>query len=198
MTSRLAAALQALDGFRSLAGRVSDAPATPLADDEYRDWIVENNGGVAYDGCLRLFPVRSSEGLVDLDSWNAPHGWKESFADLAPSLSIFGEDAFGLQFAFSDAGNVVIFWSETGELESLGYGVREFLLRIAADPDGTISYNLHRQGIAALGSLQLNQHFAFKVETALGGHLSLDNLTVVDAQAHMRALGKIALQLRRM
>jgi hypothetical protein len=87
---------------------------------------------------------------------------------------------------------VAIFWPETGETERLDIDQTEFYRLIKQDPDGTINYSLYRQAVEKLGELSLGQHFAFKIELALGGQLDVDNVVMMDATEHMNMLGKLA------
>jgi hypothetical protein len=188
--------LAELPGFTPLREVGSVAPRLALPDEEYRAWLQENNGAYAFGGCLRLFPTRSVHRLADIDSWNDASGWKRLYGKLSPSVAIFAEDVFGLQFGFDQKGTVTAFWSETGEVEDLGYGLREFLARIVAKPEETISYDTFQRARKALGSVGLHEHLACRVETALGGRFDVENLVVMNAYDHMVALGKIAVQLR--
>jgi hypothetical protein len=194
MTVGLVTALDRLPGYRSVGTPLGGRAQSP--NSEHRDWLQRHNGAVALAGALRIFPLVSAEGMMDVASWNNREVWKASYGPLAPEdLWVFAEDAFGVQFGFLPDGGVARFWNETGEIEPLDLGLVSFLEVIADDPDETISYGLFRDALSVLGPLELSEHLAFRVETALGGELSVNNLQKMDALIHMRASGKIAQQI---
>lgn len=167
-----------------------------VPDSEYAQWLVRTNGAIAFGGALRFFPALPARGLADVCSWNEnPGTWKWAYAHRAPEIFLFAEDAFGLQFGFRPDGSVAIFWAETAEIEDLAVGLKDFVRLIESDPKETISYELFCSAREALGPISLDQHYAFRIETALGGSLSVENLVVASSIEHLRALGKIALQL---
>lgn len=144
------------------------------------------NGITAFDGALRFIDANNT--------WMSR--WGDSYGDLAPKLKLVASDAFGTMYGLDEAGKMSIFWSETGEIESLDIDEHEFFSLIAKDPDGTINLDLYQAAVQKLGQINQNQHFAFKVETAMGGLVALDNLMIMDADEHMRSLGAIAQQIR--
>jgi hypothetical protein len=186
--------LTTLPNWISFADGTSDAVPCDVPNREYPRWLGTANGGCGFSGALRFFPAREHESLPGLCDWNRSR-WLDAYGSLRPGLFLFAEDAFGLQFGFLEDGNVAIFWGETAEVEPLGTDLRGFVDRIKEDPDTTISFSLFQEAVEMLGPLSLNQHFAFKVETALGGNLSVTNLTIMGAVDHMRSLGKIATQI---
>lgn len=92
---------------------------------------------------------------------------------------------------------MAIFWSETAEVEMLDMGPREFIEAIIEDPDETISLGLYSECLKKHGPLPTRSHFVLRVESALGGEMNVGNIVPGPALAHMRALGKLAQQLRR-
>lgn len=145
------------------------------------------DGAAAFKGALRFFDP-------DDDRWKT--SWGVSYGPLMPNIRLFASDAFGVMYGLDDDDKAVIFWSETAELERLGVTEEEFYRLIKQDPDGTISYGLHVDAEKIYGRLGLDQHFAFKIELAMGGELSVKNIMVMDAVAHMNALGKLAQRIR--
>jgi len=186
-------AVTGLSGLRVFGAASAKAHGLP---DPYERWLRRSNGGVAFDGALRFFPAVSEEGLRDIAFWNSEAGWKSVYGPLSPSgLLIFAEDGFGVQFGFLPNERVARFWNETAEVEPLDMDAIEFVEAIAADPNGTISRDLFGEASRLLGRLALSEHFAFRVETALGGTPTADNLQKMDAVEHMRASAKIARQI---
>jgi len=157
-------------------------------------WL-RTGGLTAFDGALRLFPSQDTLELPSADSWNSPDGWRSSYKHLAPRWKSIGEDAFGLQFLLSpDEAQVALFWSETGEIETLG-SPADLLSAILTDPDNTISLAFYRACEQRFGPISSRSHYAFQVELAAGGAQAVENVVVMDAFEHMKALGQIALQL---
>jgi hypothetical protein len=154
-------------------------------------------GGVsAFGGALRLFPCSEGREIPSVNQWNVEDGWRAAFGTLAPKWLSVGEDAFGTQYLLSpDQSEMALFWPETGEVEALQVSPHEFLSMIAKNPDNTVSLSLYEACCARFGPLALGRHFAFKVETALGGKAELGNVSPMDALEHMVALGKIATQI---
>jgi hypothetical protein len=151
-------------------------------------------GLTAFGGAFRVFPDQRTGDLAGRDEWNTFDLWKAAFGDLAKNLEVFAEDAFGTQFARTDAG-VLVFLPETGQIDLFQGTLTEFAQAILSDPNGTIFLDLYEPACAALGTPRLDQHLAFKVELSLGGVADLDNLQVMDAVSHMRGLGMIARQI---
>jgi len=144
------------------------------------------DGHTAFGGALRFHDALD---LSWIDRWGREYG------ALIPDLRFFASDAFGTMYGLNAAGHVGIFWSETGDVEELGVDREEFFEMIAEDPNGTINLDLYREAVERIGVITYDQHFSFKVETALGGQLAVENLMIMDADAHMRALGAIAQQI---
>lgn len=151
--------------------------------------LPEYNGRSAFDGALRFFEPED-------DSWKST--WGHYYGSLMPDIKIFASDAFGTVFGIVNTDRVAIFWSETGELELLGLGLEEFYEMIIQDPIGTINIDLYRSAIEIHGKPSLEEHFAFKVETALGGKLTTDNIIIMDAKEHFKSMAKIAHQIKDM
>jgi len=145
------------------------------------------DGGAAFGGALRFFEAN--------DAWMAR--WGSSYGDLAPNLRIIASDAFGTMYGLDESGKVVIFWSETGEIEPLAVDEATFLSMIVEDPNRTINLDLYQSAVHKFGHIGQQQHFAFKVETAIGGQVALDNFMVMDADEHMRGLGSLAQQIHK-
>lgn len=143
------------------------------------------DGRAAFDGALRFFETD--------DAWMTR--WGCHFGDLVPDLRLIASDAFGTMFGLDKFGKVAIFWAETGDIEPLGVDEIAFLSMIMKDPNGTINLDLYQAAVREFGPIGPQQHFAFRVETALGGQVALDNLMVMDADEHMRVLGALAQQI---
>lgn len=147
------------------------------------------NGSSAYSGGIRFHDVGDM-------SWREL--WGRYYEHLEPNIHIFATDAFGTVYGIGSYDTVVIFWPETGDVEELGITEGEFYGLIAADPDNTINLKLYNDSIVIHGVPALDEHFAFKIETALGGHLTVDNITIMPIKDHYRFMAKLALQIHDM
>lgn len=145
------------------------------------------DGFSAYDGALRFFDPEDT-------SWK--YQWGKYYGELMPNIKIFAADAFGTVYGLLDNGSTAIFWTETGEIEGLGVDLDEFFELVYQDPDGTINLSLYQAAVEKFGNISVDKHFAFKVETALGGQLSIDNIVLMDSNDHFKALSKIAKQIK--
>lgn len=145
------------------------------------------DGRTAFGGALRFYDI-------DDESWKQQ--WGKYYDALMPDIRIFAIDAFGTVYGLLPNSTVAIFWSETGEVEQLDVGLSEFYEMIIQDPDNTINFSLYMDAVKKFGKPAFNEHFAFKIETALGGSLSVDNISVMDATDHFMALGKLANRIK--
>ena len=147
------------------------------------------DGTRAFGGALRFFDAKNQE-------WVAT--WGKYYGNLLPKLRFFAGDAFGLLYGLDSNKKVSIFWTETADIEDLGVSEDEFYQLIQQDPDETINLALYKDAVDKLGEPNLDQDFALKVETALGGQLSIDNLYICDRESHLIGLAKIATQIHKM
>jgi hypothetical protein len=124
------------------------------------------------------------------------HAWLSFYDNLIEKpLAFFAEDAFGVQFALID-GNVAIFQPETAELETVRMTQTEFYQAILDDPEGTISWSLYQAAVHLLGKPSSDQHFAFKVELAMGGQPAVENVVIADSAEHFKVMASIAKQIK--
>lgn len=144
------------------------------------------DGKKAFGGALRFFDVNDQEWTVK---------WRKYYGKLFPKLRFFAGDAFGLLYGIDSNQKVSIFWTETADVEFLDVSEEEFYQLILQDPDGTINLTLYNRAVNELGELKLSQDFCCKVEIALGGQLSVDNLYICDRETHLIGLAKIAMQI---
>jgi len=141
------------------------------------------DGNTAFGGALRFYDCED-------DAWKSE--WGKYYGSLIPDIKVFAIDAFGAVYGLSEKYEVVIFWSETGELEPLGVEMNEFYEMIMNDPIGTINLDLYLEAVDRYRKPSFDEHFAFKIETALGGKLTTDNITILNSIEHFKALGKLA------
>lgn len=140
----------------------------------------------AFDGALRFLGPSDGDWL---SLWE--RGAQASF----PNIELIAIDAFGSLYGLSDQGEVSIIWTETGDVEDLGITERDFYAMVRADPNATINHSLYLDAVRKYGRPNDDQIFALKVETALGGGMSIDNVFLSGLGEQMFALGKIARQI---
>jgi hypothetical protein len=143
------------------------------------------DGKTALSGALRF---GSQDALLK--------AWATDSGQPAPKMQSFASDSFGVVYGIDSNGKVAIFWPETGEVERLGVSKDEFYELVKKDPEGTVNLSLYQDATKKLGPLAPEEHFAFKIETALGGPLTVENVLKMKAADHMRSLGKIAREIR--
>lgn len=94
------------------------------------------NGFVLYDGGLHVRGACLTPAWHSLRrAWLGPDPWQNRYPGLGPDVIPFAEDAVGDQFLLNGE-DILVLASETGEVESLGLGLDEFLRRAEADPLG--------------------------------------------------------------
>ncbi|EKO3419390.1 T6SS immunity protein Tdi1 domain-containing protein [Vibrio fluvialis] len=144
------------------------------------------DGKSAYKGALRFHEQ-------SLSNWEVE--WGNMYGSLKPEFTLFATDVFGTAYGLLPDETVAIFWTETGELEPLRIEQEEFFSFILDDPESTINYGLYLSAVERLGQPKSSENFAFNLELALGGQLSVDNLSIMDSKKHFRVLAKIAHQI---
>lgn len=152
----------------------------------HKSELPDYDGTSAYGGALRFHDPADKSWVLR---------WGHSYCQLMPAIDVFASDAFGTVFGLTEEKEVAVFWPETGELERLGIGPDDFYEMIARDPEGTISLSTYLGAVGLHGKPSPVEHFALRIETAVGGKFSPDNMVIMDADSHLRALGKIALQV---
>lgn len=119
----------------------------PPGDGELLDRLPANlvellrqvNGFVQYHGGLHVRGAcREPEWHSLRDAWEGDAAFWRLYPDVRQTDVPFAEDCLGDQFLLRD-GLVHRLMAETGEVESLGVGLRGFLEAVAADPTGYLS-----------------------------------------------------------
>lgn len=146
--------------------------------------------------CLVNMDEVIKSGALRIYAPNERHAWLSFYGDMIEKpLEFFAEDAFGVQFALID-GNVGVFQPETAELGLLKMTQTEFYQMILDDTEGTLSWSLYQEAVRLLGKPSSNQHFAFKVELALGGQPVVENMVILNSAEHFKMMVGIARQIK--
>jgi hypothetical protein len=151
-----------------------------------RSKLPDYSGDSAFGGALRFLSPDDSD-LIEVI--------RENYGDLSPNIEFFAADAFGVYYGLNKRGKVAIFWTETADIEEIDVSQDEFYELILDDPDSTINLSFYRMAVETYGRIEKHQDFALKVESALGGAMTLENIYICDAAQHLAVLAKIARQI---
>jgi hypothetical protein len=183
--------------MKSVAGTAAESlPAVHL------ELLRSLNGLTVYHGAFRLLGVGRAEPALDLVAWNARETWRFAWDDRVDPYLIFGETAWGDQYAYRQGASGVldqeIYFLEGTLLrpEVLAESFEEFMvnefLRNARDPYD----NLTIEVVQRRGSIDSGKHWAYAPSIALGGVESVDNAIEMPAITAMTFAGDVASALR--
>jgi hypothetical protein len=151
-----------------------------------KEKLPDFKGDVAFGGALRFYSESD-------DGWLKEIGGK--YGELFPSLKFFAEDAFGVIYGLDSNNGATLFHADSADIEPLGITEEQFYKIICDDPEGTISYGFYEYCARSLRQIAVHEHFAFKVELALGGEMTLENVYICDRRSHFLGLAKVAKQI---
>lgn len=153
------------------------------------------NGFFAFESALHIFPVASFCSDMTFQSWNTLDTWKNAYGGLVDDIMFFAEDIFGDQFGiFNDA--IVLFRSETGEIESVAASLDEWASRVLVDFENLTGYLVAHEWQLAHGPIARRMRLTGKRPFVLGGGYDLANLYAADRVTLMRLRGDIYRQIR--
>jgi hypothetical protein len=176
----------------------SPAAAFPAA---HLELLRQLNGMTVGAGAYRLFGVRA-ETHLDIGRWNAPQTWRFAWDERVEEFLIFGETAWGEQFAYRRVGPGPELGPEVYVLESTQ--LRPAVIAPSFEDFLTGSFTLDAQQprdpytVAALRRLHrvaADQHWVFAPPLPLGGPDSVDNVIELRAVTAMVFAGDLALAL---
>jgi hypothetical protein len=144
-----------------------------------------------------------SEPYLDLLYWNARETWRFAWDDRVDRYLIFGETAWGDQYAYRwtssmDMLEPKIYFLEGTLLraEVIAASFEEFLiaefLRNAREPYD----ELVTQAVSNRGPISADRHWVFAPSVALGGPESIENVIELPSSTAMTYAGDIASALR--
>lgn len=150
------------------------------------------NGFTVFNAGVQVFHAGPRGLGPELDHWNAPSTWKDTYNGLAHRLFCFAQDVFGQQFAVEDRTRIVAFDPETAHREPLGNSLADWAAWLLNEPDvnGTRRYATAWQH--AHGALDHDQRLLPWQLFTLGGSYDFDNITAKDAVDCMRIRGPYA------
>ena len=194
--------------LRSLAQNVGKASSATLESEVFQTLPADHqavlttmNGMTVAKGAFRLFGVRN-EPYLDIGQWNAHETWRFAWGAYAANYLLFGESAWGDQYAYRTDENGKIFGPEVYLLDCVALGPEvlagsfaEFLerefLRNAREPYSPYTLEMIRRtdGIAAAS------HWVYTPSLALTGVEDLDTVVEMPAAMAMTIEGDIILSL---
>lgn len=185
--------------------RRSRGPAGPDVDAEFdrtapawqqlRRMLAACNGYAVFNAGVQVFRAGNVGVGPDLQTWNAPDTWKDTYGGLADGLFCFAQDLFGVQFAIDGSGEVVSFDPETADRTAIGADLNAWAAWLLSDPGGNGAGATATEWQDRCGALAHDQRLIPIRFFVLGGDYSLGNLRVEDSVTAMRIRGPIARQV---
>lgn len=194
MSAPLPALLAESSGPLGSTARIDlGVPHGPLG--ELAQLLSRVNGFTVFGAGVQVFRAGGEGFGPELENWNGPQVWKDTYDGLADGLFCFGQDVLGTQFAVHQD-QVVAFDPETAEItEVVGSSLDDWATWLLDDPLVNGTAGLADQWELAHGRLGANERLVPLRFLALGGEVALGNLVVRDAVEAMRIRGPIAQQL---
>jgi len=188
-------------GAGSTARKVDGTLAEALPPD-HRELLRRLNGLTVYHGAFRLFGIDRDKAVLDLDAWNARETWRFAWDDRTDPYLIFGETAWGDQYAYRweeprTIGQEIIFLEGTLlRPQVIAGSFQEFMmnefLRNADNPYDELTVETVRR----CGPISVEKHWVYTPSVALGGVESIDNVMEMPAITAMTFAGDVASALR--
>jgi hypothetical protein len=139
------------------------------------------------DGLWRFYS--SSWPIGGIAAWNQSSVWRQHWLRfLPPGLFCFGEDVFGNQLALLPNNDNVFMWNhENGECEDLLVGPADLLEAVLENGlDWIDFYEDASPNVArAFGTVPPASHLHWVTPLILGGEVRLENVTLVEREAHL-------------
>lgn len=194
---RDAALIELLHRSRGPAGPDVDADFDRPAEvwQQLRRMLAASNGFALFNAGVQVFRAGPVGVGPDLQSWNAPNTWKDTYGGLTGGLFCFGQDLFGVQFAIDEAGQVVSFDPESADRTVIGSDLNAWAAWLLSDPAGNGAGTIATGWQDRFGALGHDERLIPRQFFVLGGSYRFDNLRVEDATTAMRIRGPIARQV---
>jgi hypothetical protein len=114
---------------------------------------------------------------------------------LVDNITFFAEDVFGDQFGITNDA-VVLFRSETGEVEAVAASVEDWACQILVDFENLTGYPVAHEWQAVQGPIPNGMRLTGKRPFVLGGGYDISNLYTIESVTLMRLRGDIYRQIR--
>ncbi|MEV6900368.1 hypothetical protein [Amycolatopsis sp. NPDC051372] len=150
------------------------------------------NGFTVSNAGIQLFRGGPTGLGPELQHWNTPATWKDTYGGQTDGLFCFAQDLFGRQFAITGNHEIITFDPETAGRTPIGTSLDDWAAWLLADPDV--------RGVHAFAGAWQDRHGPLDHDQRLlplrlfttGGSYGDDNLVVKDAITCMRARGPFA------
>ncbi|MEV8614983.1 hypothetical protein AB0383_45010 [Amycolatopsis sp. NPDC051373] len=137
-------------------------------------------------------PLPSTGLGPELQNWNTPSTWKDTYSGKADGLFCFAQDLFGRQFAIAGNHEVVVFDPETADRTPIGTSLEDWAAWLLADPDVLGAHAFAGAWQDRHGPLAHDQRLIPLRLFTIGGGYDNANLAAKDAVTCMRARGPLA------
>ncbi|OLT39116.1 hypothetical protein BJF85_07935 [Saccharomonospora sp. CUA-673] len=170
-----------------------DADDGPL--EQLGTLLSRQNGFFAFNAGVQVFRAGEPGIGPEIQAWNEPATWKDTYAGLADDLFCFGQDLFGTQFAIERRARIVTFDPETAQRQPIGITLEDWAGWLLDDRDvrGCRAFATAWQDDH--GPLGYDERLVPRRFFTLGGSYTFDNLVVRDGATAMRIRGPIAQRL---
>ncbi|OAP20440.1 MULTISPECIES: hypothetical protein [Amycolatopsis] len=150
------------------------------------------SGFTVFDAGIQVFHAGERGLGPELQHWNTPGTWKDSYRGRADGLFCFAQDLFGRQFAIANNRRVVAFEPETADTRMLGDRLGDWAAWLLADPDDRGAHAFARAWQDRHGPLAHDHRLVPHRLFAFGGGYDDANLAAADAAACMRIRGPLS------
>jgi hypothetical protein len=162
---------------------------------ELAEFLRRNNGLLAFESALHVFPACHIPGVMDLERWNDPPLWIEHYGDMARGIVFFAEGIFADQFGIRGR-EIVRFEAETGLSEPVAGSLEDWAKLILEDYPYQTGWSFAHDWQVEHGALRCGERLVATIPFDMGGEFKVSNFYSLDAVKAMRYHGHLALQIR--
>ncbi|MCY2967090.1 MAG: SMI1/KNR4 family protein [Planctomycetota bacterium] len=162
---------------------------------ELHDLLARRNGFFAFESAIQVFPLGTRQDLMTLGRWNDHLLWRCEYSHLiSDPILFFAQDIYGNQFGIT-TNSVVLFYSETAEIEVLSDSIAKWCVRLLSDWRGFSGFTLAHDWQTQNRAITEGERLIPRIPFVLGGKYTVANLYAGSAVAAMRFRGSLALQI---
>jgi hypothetical protein len=180
--------------FSHLPARMADLAGKHAAD--LASILHRKNGWLAFESALHLFPVGTDAQGHELEAWNQPAQWRESYGDAIPVRCLFfAQDIFGQQFCLIEE-HICRFNPETARFTNVAATLEAWAAWVLSDYRVETGWPLAHAWQVQHGPLALTNRLVPITPFILGGAYAVDNLMAIEAVEAMWFRGSVYQQSR--
>jgi hypothetical protein len=157
--------------------------------------LEKKNGFYAFESALHVFPAGSSDGVMDIATWNSGDLWRNYYRGMADGNLFFAEDVFGFQFSIRSDG-IYSFNSESGIAEKVADSIEEWAALVLNDYEFQTGFPFAHEWQVANRPLLAHERLFPKYPFVLGGKYELSNIVSSNAVYGMQFRGYVADQIK--